>query len=263
MSRINKRKIAAVALIVAVIVVAVAAYEFYEANLVSRYAKMGYTKIVLTLPNQPYSIIFGAAHYNITLQPIGYYTGPTYGETESVGFQVSTDNNSTQIIPTQGDKYSFSGLQIVAGSVNIKQLTLTLYVKSATSKSKPIISYPKINIAINFSSNTVSRIWNGSGYDTPKSGYTYVIVNISITNNGYESFDTNATYFVAIANGVSYNYDPETSLIYWSAGTVDNTGNYFGSLVFQIPAGATIHSMSYNGTTSAFQKYNIVWNGQA
>jgi len=121
------------------------------------------------------------------------------------------------------------------------------------------------NIAINFSSFTVNQIWNGLAYVSPQSGYVFAIVNITITNNGYDSFDTNPVYFSATANNVAYYYDIETfALNNWSTVNVLNGGSFSGALVFQIPSGSSISSMDYAMLDSAtLQTYNIIWNGQA
>lgn len=120
------------------------------------------------------------------------------------------------------------------------------------------------NIAINFSSYTVNQIYNGFTYDSPNSGYTYAIVNLTITNNGYDSFDTDPLYFSATTNNIGYNIDFDTyTLKNWNTESILNGGSFSGALVFQIPVGTTIQSMSYSGFTSTYQNYNIVWNGQA
>jgi hypothetical protein len=120
----QKRKILAVVLLVAVVVVAIASYDFIEANSLS-----GYTKVTITTVNQPNSIKFGSFQYNITL---GYTfaLGPIVGS--NFAFVVSTDNSSKGFAAIQGHRYSFSGLQIVVGSISSNQTysqQLILYVK--------------------------------------------------------------------------------------------------------------------------------------
>ncbi len=122
------------------------------------------------------------------------------------------------------------------------------------------------NIAINYTSYNVDQIVVNAFYNnTPNSGYTYAIVNVTITNNGYgDGFNTNPTYFTATTNGISYNYDSVTFTVNnWQTVTVNNGGTYSGALVFQIPVGTTIQSMGYTGYYGAFQSFNIIYNGQA
>ena len=127
----QERKIITVVLVVAVIVIAIVGYEFFVANSLS-----GYTKVSITTPNQPYSIKFGAVQYNITFQ----YGLPTPSGGAVFGFQVSTDNSSKGFGATQAAKYSFSGLQIVVGSVNSNHLIL--YVKSSVYKLRANNFFP-------------------------------------------------------------------------------------------------------------------------
>jgi hypothetical protein len=134
---LQKRKIITVVLVVAVVVIATVGYEFFVANSLS-----GYTKVSITTLNQPYSIKFGAVQYNITL---GYtfFLGPIVGS--NFAFVVSIDNSSKGFAAIQGHRYSFSGLQIVVGSINSNQSysqQLILYLKSTVSNSEPIISFP-------------------------------------------------------------------------------------------------------------------------
>ncbi len=133
----RKRKIITVVLLVAFVVIAFVGYEILVANSLS-----GYTKVSITQINQPYSIKFGAVQYNITL-------GYTFSLAPIVGsnfaFVVSEDNSSKGFAAIQGHRCSFSGLQIVVGTINSNQTysqQLILYVKSAISNSEPIISFP-------------------------------------------------------------------------------------------------------------------------
>jgi hypothetical protein len=121
---LQKKKIIAVVLVVAVVVAAILSYEFFVVNSLS-----GYTKVTITTLNQPYSIKFGTVQYNITL-------GYTFSLAPIVGsdfaFVVAADNSSKGFAAIQGHRYSFSGLQIVVGSMNSNQTysqQLILYVK--------------------------------------------------------------------------------------------------------------------------------------
>jgi hypothetical protein len=120
---------------VAIVVIAIVSYEFFIANSLS-----GYTQVSIT-PAQTCSIEFGGtAHYNIHFflplpPPLPIKVVP-----QDLSFQVSTDNSSKYFDTIQGARYSFSGLQIVVGSVTFDKLIL--YVKSSNTTSKPIISYP-------------------------------------------------------------------------------------------------------------------------
>jgi hypothetical protein len=120
----KKRKIVAVVFIVAVVAAAIVSYEFFVANSLS-----GYTKVTINTMNQPYFIKFGSVQYNITLM-YTYSLGPIVGS--NFAFVVSVDNSSKGFAAIQGHRYSYSGLQIVVGSMNSNQTysqQLILYVK--------------------------------------------------------------------------------------------------------------------------------------
>ena len=129
-------KVFYVTFIVAVIIVAIFSYEFFMVNSLS-----GYTKVTITALRAPYSIEFGALHYNISLLQDYILNSPAL----NLVVFVTTYNSSQSFAAIQGHRYSFSGLQIVVGSMNINEsysLQLILYIKCTSSNSKPTISYP-------------------------------------------------------------------------------------------------------------------------
>jgi hypothetical protein len=142
-------------------------------------------------------------------------------------------------------------------------LTILLIACTVLAFSRVVLAQSSsASIAINYSTTQVQQIWNGFSYDTPSSGNTWLIVNVTITNNGYDSFDTNPTWFHVVAKNIAYNYDPETFTVNnWSTVSVLSGGTYSGALVFQVPVGSTISAMKYTGFYGAFQSYNIIWNG--
>jgi hypothetical protein len=137
----QKRKIVAIVLLVAVVVIAFAGYEFFVAD-----SLLGYTKITLTpWCYPPHSIKFGDASYYIVFFLIGKSVdgGPSIGTPADSFFQITTEqtliiNQNESFRAIQGAKYSFEGLRIVVSNVTSNQLIL--YVKSTISSSEPIIS---------------------------------------------------------------------------------------------------------------------------
>ena len=141
-----KRRIMLVSLVVAIVVIATVSYEFFVANSLS-----GYTKIALTIwTNPPCSVKFGNTSYYIIFFLIGHsFDGaPLINTPPDPFFQVTTQqtlivNTNESFRAIQGAKFSFEGLRIVVGNVNVTSITsyqLTLYVKSTVSSAKPIIS---------------------------------------------------------------------------------------------------------------------------
>ena len=127
----QKKKIIAVVLSVAVIVAAIFSYEFFVVDSLS-----GYTKVSLAYA-QTYSVKFGSTVYYITYNDVqnGFVASMPVFE---VTAQTLINNSSQSFEARQGLRCSFSGLQMVVGNVNSNQMIL--YVKSTISNSGPIIS---------------------------------------------------------------------------------------------------------------------------
>ncbi len=139
----QKKKLLAVLFSLAVLAIAVAGYEFFLANSLS-----GYTEITLTpWSYPPTSVEFADGSYYLVYFLIGKSADsgrPLIDAPSDHFFQVMREqtlviNRNASYAATPGAKYSFDGLQIVLGSVNDSD-QLTLYIKSATSSSEPIIS---------------------------------------------------------------------------------------------------------------------------
>jgi outer membrane biosynthesis protein TonB len=118
---------------------------------------------------------------------------------------------------------------------------------------------PTATITIQHKGVTYSALVDKYGLiDKPDTGNVWLVVNMTITNNGYSSFNTNPNYFSVTINNIKYNYDSETfSYGYWNTGIdILNGGSYNGALVFQVPSSATSFALAYDryGMT-----YNIVY----
>jgi len=98
---------------------------------------------------------------------------------------------------------------------------------------------------------------------TPQQGFVFKIVNVSITNNGYDSISTNPIFFTATStkSGSGFNCDASATLSSndWVISDLDKGWFMYGALVFQMPVDAKeISHLSYNNTSTA-QNYNIVY----
>jgi hypothetical protein len=138
-----KRKIVTVAILLAVVVIAVVGIELFVDNTL-----LGYSKITLTpYSYPPTSVKFGDTSYYILFYLVGKSDGgaPVIGAPPDAFFHITTEqtliiNSNQSFRAIQGAKYSFEGLRIVVGSVNVTSHQLILYVKSTISSSEPIIS---------------------------------------------------------------------------------------------------------------------------
>jgi len=109
-------------------------------------------------------------------------------------------------------------------------------------------------ITITFSASIMGQIGN----DAPeKTGYRFLVVNMDILNQGYNSFNTNPGYFVVTVNNVNYDYSSSSYGLPDCLPTVDvlDGGNLTGTLAFEIPSNTMNYSIKYDG----FNTYNIQW----
>jgi hypothetical protein len=107
-------------------------------------------------------------------------------------------------------------------------------------------------ITISYSVRTADSITTKYGFDMHSdSGTNFRIVDMTIKNIGYDSFNTNPYWFSAIADNVKYNYD------YHEMDIVDilNGGVFSGMLVFQVPVSVLSFTLGYDAFLS---EYNIV-----
>jgi len=94
---------------------------------------------------------------------------------------------------------------------------------------------------------TVDEIY----YSTAEPGKTFLLVDITVANHGYESVNTNPNYFQVEVNNVRYDYDtatysiPEMGLPKLDNADVGDGGQISGYLAFQIPDGATKFSLIF------------------
>jgi len=88
---------------------------------------------------------------------------------------------------------------------------------------------------------------------TPDVGKTFLLVNIAITNYGYEDVFTNPNYFYVEVNNVRYGYDSASFLLKDLSMPILDTnahladgGQISGYLVFQVPADAKRLTLIYD-----------------
>jgi hypothetical protein len=123
----ERKKIIAVVLVMAVAGAAFVGYEFFVFKSLS-----GYIKVTLT-QHELYSIQFS----NNTVYHISYGDEILHVDRANYEIYIYNDSSVKDFDAIQGARASFEGLQIVVGNVNDNQLIL--YVKSGISNSKPII----------------------------------------------------------------------------------------------------------------------------
>jgi hypothetical protein len=97
-------------------------------------------------------------------------------------------------------------------------------------------------------------------------GCVYLVMNMTITNNGYNSFNTDPSYFFVVAGNTNYAFDASGTYdraamgdSLWRTVDIPNGGTYAGTLVFQIPFNSIVSSFGYSGYYNQSQSFNIVW----
>lgn len=96
----------------------------------------------------------------------------------------------------------------------------------------------------------------------PGSGRATLAVNLTITNNGYDSFVATPASIEAVVESVPYRYDPTATAATGNAlRDVDlaNGASTSGTLVFFLPPGAAQGGAGYTLQYTGLQLYNIQW----
>ena len=128
------------------------------------------------------------------------------------------------------------------------------YLESSSSTSTP----ESKDITISYSVKTADNITTKYGDDVQSdSGKYFLIVDMTIKNNGYDGFNTYPYLFHAIADNIKYDYYYNlVEMENWDVVDVRDGGTFHGTLVFQLPESASSFTLGYD----AFQDYNIIWN---
>ncbi|MCS3901014.1 hypothetical protein J3E06_000698 [Methanococcus voltae] len=107
-----------------------------------------------------------------------------------------------------------------------------------------------------------TKSFDGSyGKEEAADGKKYLIVDITVYNNGYDEISVNPLYFDAIVDGVEYDYSIDSYSLENDLDSVNlrNGGKTSGSLAFEIPEdSSSTYSIEYNPIT--WDKLNIIYN---
>ena len=204
---------------------------------------------------------------NVNVSPSGAGTvSPLNGEYES-GQQVFL--NATAL-----NGYTFDYWDgAVSGSSNPVIITMnsdkftTAHFRATTIPTTTVasVSVAPVNsakISFTYSGSFTNRIGIGDFPDIPRLGYSYLVLNISINNQGYTSVDLYPGIdFYVVINGVKYSQALVTNLanelpafvIILDGGTVS------GELAFEVPVRSisSNYQVTYEQGTSG--TYNIIY----
>jgi hypothetical protein len=165
-----------------------------------------------------------------------------------------------KITETQIITKSAQTITVTAGG---SQPATTVTVTTTVTGSQTTSTAPQSNgnVSISYSGTTVSEIGNGVWIDTPDEGNIFLIVTLTIQNQGYSSFPVGTSYFVVHLGGIQYHdafvteLDEEFPYV-----EVLDGGSITGKIAFEIPSSASYQDfvLVYDHDDS----FNIQWNKQ-
>jgi len=119
----------------------------------------------------------------------------------------------------------------------------------------PSVSEAAKKIIIEYSSTTTQQIGEWS---KAKPGYVYLVLDLHIENQGYDSFSTNPLFFYVVVSNVKYSVAFVMGLEN-ELGAVDllDGGKAAGRIAFEVPS--DVSSAGYQIRYEAFRQYNIEW----
>ena len=112
-------------------------------------------------------------------------------------------------------------------------------------------------ITIRYSSSIMESYDAAYGKQEPDSGYTYLVLNLDIENQGYESFYVNPTDFSVVVNNVEYDWTPVGLENALESVHVLDGGTISAGLAFEVPT--EVHSAGYEPRHWSQWDYNIEW----
>jgi hypothetical protein len=149
---------------------------------------------------------------------------------------------------------------VIIGAISLlPNLNNSLSAPTPTPKSTPKPTpkpTPTASIRIYYGFLTSEKIYGDIIDVEADSGKVFLKVIMTISNDGYVSFNTNPNYFYVTVNNVKYGYDVATfTQDDWETVDVLNDGRFSGTLVFQVPSYATSYTLSYQ----AWETYNNIY----
>jgi hypothetical protein len=166
--------------------------------------------------------------------------------------------------------------RIIKGSIVI--FSLFLMAGSCFAGLNPVKGEAGNYIEINYNTMETTQLpinefGNHFGYlfDYPYGDSTFLILNATIENHGYDVFSTDPNNFYVITNHTRYFYDLDENRAFkpnfysnshfnnWSTVDIKDGESFWGTMIFVIPVGSTI-SLGYSDRGNPSQGYIIMWN---
>jgi Domain of unknown function (DUF4352) len=201
-----------------------------------------------TIHDKGYSSFFvNPATFELTTGGVSYSDDPSTFELtyalQATGVTLQSGGTTSGaiafLIPSGSSGYimSYSG-----GSYNFD------WVNDGSSSSVAVTITTSISVASSI----------GSNFPTP--GNEYLIVNMTIKDEGYSSFEVSPVEFTASTAGVAHNYDDATFSLNNTLQDVELQSGEIasGGVAFQVPLGSTGSTFSYSTGASGLY-YNVNW----
>ena len=85
----------------------------------------------------------------------------------------------------------------------------------------------------------------------------FLVINISIENRGYETFNTAPERFYVMVSNARFNFDPALSDL--RTLDVPDRGKILGKLSFEVPSGTVSSKAGYSLGYTGDRSYNVQW----
>jgi|GEM_PF-4082421 Predicted solute binding protein len=161
-------------------------------------------------------------------------------------------------------------LRVSKASALLLTLTIAMIASVCVANLNSVNAETENNITVHYrtmrSESLLFKYPMNYGSIWANGDYVYLVVNMTINNNGYNSFSTDPAYFFVVADNTNYTFDAsgtydraamEDSL--WKTVDIPNGGTFTGTLVFQIPMSSSVSSLGYSGYYNQSQSFNIIW----
>jgi hypothetical protein len=198
-------------------------------------------------------VIVGVMVYMPTIQKQNTNTSPSVSTTPTP-VPTQTPTPTSYSTPTTS-----TNMPTITPSPMVTPTPTSTPIVTATPTATPT---PTKSVAISYTMVTKqSFVWmgfSGTSYvQQADSGKVFLEVNMTIKNNGYDSFNTNPYYFNAVADNIKYSVDGYTYYVdNWDTVDVLNGGTFRGTLLFQIPESARSYVVGYEAFLT---NYNLIW----
>lgn len=161
------------------------------------------------------------------------------------------------IINLYGTLQGLISYTAVLGNIITIPLFEAEYITPASIKTQNTTTSSR-KIVVNSSATTMTQLGSGSWPDTPSNGYIFLVITLTIQNQGYDSISVGQYYFSLVINNIKYDYE-FSSYLENSLNQVNvlNGGTIQGQILYEIPI--SVVGLDYQLTYGGYGTYNFEW----